>query len=259
MIDLNRKIKLDKDIKSASKYSRTIKLYKNIDKEISKGRKTLNLESKCGKGCSECCHQIFNISEIEFCIIVDYVSNNFNKKQIENLFEKSNSIVEYLMKNDRFFYENLQSDITGGNVLDYLYGNFAMKKNVLPKSCVFLNDKNECSIYQMRPIICRTHGVSYLNKDYNNVLCSKISVTNDNRNKFVDLTSYDNEVRSLFIFKCDNKMILRRPYPIFYWFYFLNDNNMKDLNKFKKTLLYNRYVSLSESEMMNNFLEGYAN
>jgi len=243
-----------KGVRSNSKYAKVYKLYSKIEKDILDKIKELNLKPKCGKGCSECCHQIFSISEVEFCIIIDYLLEHYTKKQIDEIFEKSYEIINYLKINDPIFFKRLQSDVTGGNLTELIYSNLPWKENVIPQGCVFLNDKNECIIYKIRPLICRTHGVAYFSKDYNNQLCSKLKISDENRNEFVDLTSYNDEASSSYFFKYKDNIITRRPYPIFYWFCFLKDNGL-NLNKFKKTVLYSRYVVLSESEMIEELFK----
>lgn len=246
-----------KYIKSNSKYAKVFKLYSKIDNNIKHDISRLNLKPKCGKGCSECCHQIFGISEVDFSIIVDYLLEH-SKTQINNIFEKSCEINDYIKYTDPIYYNKLKSNITDGNPVDWLNSSMPTIKNVIPEGCVFLNNNNECSIYKVRPVICRTHGVAYCRKEESNKLCSKLEISNENRDEFVDLTAYENEINSLFSFKYERKMTLRRLYPIFYWFCMLKEDNL-DLYKFRKTILYNRCASLSESEMAEDLLKAYGN
>ncbi|MDB2115667.1 YkgJ family cysteine cluster protein [Clostridium paraputrificum] len=248
---------LHKDIKSNSKYSKTFKLYKQIDKIIEESASNLNLNIQCKKGCSECCHQVFSISEVEFCIIADYLLEHLRPK-INDIFEKSNDIYNYIKDNDPLFFNKLSNNINGNNPIlnnfSDLY-NFLLPTHtsLIPHGCIFLNNNNECSIYKVRPVICRTHGVSYCSKGYTNILCSKLEISDKNRGEFVDLTSYENEVYNLFSFKQNIKLIIRAPFPMFHWFCFLKENHL-NLYDFRKTLFYSRYTRMSESEMIDDLV-----
>jgi len=79
----------------------------------------------CKKGCSFCCH-----SEI-YC-------TSFEAKDIKKFVRKNK--IKYdkeLLKKQRKGYDNLK---------------WAEKK------CVFLSNKGECNIYEVRPMVCRTHN-----------------------------------------------------------------------------------------------------
>lgn len=249
------KSQFHREIKSYSKYAKIMKLYSKIDKTIKNDLKSLQIKPFCRKGCSECCHQVFFISEVEFCVIIDYLLEH-SKYSIDNIIQSSKEIMRYIKNNDPILYNNLNVNITGGNAKDFLDALTFTKDNHISKGCVFLNNDNACSIYKVRPLVCRTHGVAYTYKEESNIICSKLEVSNKNRNEFVDLTSYRTEINKLFEFKYNNKFIVRRPYPIFYWFYFLDKNNL-DLINFRKTVFYNRYASMSETEMLESFVSTY--
>ncbi len=247
------KDQLHKTITLNSKYAKTFKLYKNIDKKINEDIYKFNLSPKCGKGCSECCHQLFPISEIELCIITDYLLEH-EKSNIENIFKKSVDIYRYVKNEDPIYFHKLVTNIDGGDIDDLYNYSMISTEITIPQGCIFLNERNECSIYEVRPLICRTHGVAYFSKDEVNKICSKLIISNNNRDRFVDLTSYEDEIISLTFLRWDGKLISKRPYPIFYWFCYLRENNIS-LKQFRKTNLYNRVSSMSENEMIDHLLK----
>ena len=102
-----------------------------IDNKLKKMFESQSVYIKCKKGCSLCCKEgEFPMSELEFV----YMMLAYMKL--------SNSLRETVDKQIRALLESNA---------DRLY------------SCPFLiND--ECSIYQGRPIICRTFGLIYYNK-----------------------------------------------------------------------------------------------
>ena len=244
---------IHKTIMLNSKYAKTFKLYKKIDEKIKEDINILNLNPKCEKGCSECCHQIFSISEVEFCIISDYILEH-EKKNIEYIFKKSIDIYEYIKNEDPVYFNKLETDIDGGDIDAFYNFNLASSQITIPQGCIFLNERNECSIYKVRPLVCRTHGVAYFLEDENNRICSKLEISNNNKDKFVDLTTYIDEMGRLSLLRVGRKVISRRPYPIFYWFCYLKENNIS-LKQFRKTTLYNRVASMSENEMIEDLLK----
>lgn len=100
------------------------KLYEVIDLNIeNSGLKKI---TACGEGCSFCCHDKINITEDEAVYIKSHnPSYNVERSQVQK---------------DRDFWS-----------LSF--------KN---KACIFLKD-NKCSIYNIRPYICRLHNVSKVN------------------------------------------------------------------------------------------------
>ena len=105
--------------------------YPKFLRELDKKLATCLLEQKdfihCKAGCSHCCEKgDYPISDIE----LEYLMQGFI-----NLESEKKIIVQ----------ENFRNMKKGGK-------------------CPFLIDKL-CSVYQYRPIICRTHGLAYLMKD----------------------------------------------------------------------------------------------
>lgn len=169
---------------------------------------------------------------------------NHEKINIENIFKKSIDIYEYVKNEDTVYFDKLVTNIDGGNADDFYNYSMASSQIIIPQGCIFLNERNECSIYKVRLLICRTHGVAYFSEDEVNKICSKLRISNNNKDKFVDLTSYKDEIGSLSFLREGRKLISRRPYPIFYWFCYLRGNNIS-LKQFRKTILYNRVASMS--------------
>ncbi|MBU5482714.1 YkgJ family cysteine cluster protein [Clostridium sp. MSJ-11] len=244
--------KCHKEIKINSKFAKTYKFYRKIDSIMNKKINENLLNIVCKKGCSECCFHIFSISEVEFCIIVDYITKHFNKLQLEDIMKESLEIREILYKDHPDYMNRLNINITGIKPEDYIYY-VTDSPGKLKKGCALLNSKDQCSIYKVRPSICRTHGVAYFHENYTNILCSKLKVDDSNRSNFVDLTDYREEYDGLYTFtnSKNNSTVIRRVYPLFYWFCLLEDKEMS-LNQFKKTEVYKKYTTISEREFLDN-------
>lgn len=107
-----------------------LRVFHQIDEECS------NIDySVCGKGCSDCCSDYFQISIVEFFTILHHIGINTNL--ILTAFE-----------------EKAIASLNGVNLPQSDYYNIP---SFAP--CIFLDDTtNECKIYEVRPIICRTYG-----------------------------------------------------------------------------------------------------
>lgn len=86
----------------------------------------------CGPGCSYCCHSQVHVLPIEALLILSFLSECFTRKQILLLMDRID--------------QRLQR--TREKSLSSLF----LIKNELP--CIFL-ENGMCSIYQVRPFICR--------------------------------------------------------------------------------------------------------
>ncbi len=81
---------------------------------------------QCQMGCSQCCHVELSIFEVEAAAIVDWVKNLDQQKKQE--------------------------------LLQLLQLPEQTPKDPKKKACTFLK-KDKCTIYEARPIICRTQGL----------------------------------------------------------------------------------------------------
>ncbi|MEO8665192.1 MAG: YkgJ family cysteine cluster protein [Ignavibacteria bacterium] len=89
----------------------------------------------CRKGCSQCCHQIFNITLADAYIIKEYLNSLPSEKKLE-LKERAKAYIEKFDPGDKaaeFF-------------------------NKPKQACPALNESGECMIYYGRPVICRRFG-----------------------------------------------------------------------------------------------------
>jgi Fe-S-cluster containining protein len=99
--------------------------YLNLRKKIADTFAAIALQNKakmaCKKGCSSCCLPGLTVSPVEF---------EFIKEHLAKLPELLNSTLAE-----------------------------EQSRSVSPKSCPFLDQGGSCTIYDVRPIICMSHGV----------------------------------------------------------------------------------------------------
>jgi len=129
------------------------KLYIDMDTEIKNKIALNNVEPICTNGCYECCYEYFTVSKIEYFVIKHFLLSN--KINIDHLIKESIIIVEEFKKlyPEKFEVLNVSSQI---NIVK------AYEDNDIREfaKCPFLIN-GSCSVYEVRPIICRLYGTSY--------------------------------------------------------------------------------------------------
>lgn len=119
--------------------------YEAIDKRIKKSSRKLSID--CQKGCSSCCREInFDIPAMESEYVVDALNELENDKKIV--------IGQRLMSlREQFSEYSRQTKVRDS---EEQYQHMVERQKVVKYDCPFLiND--ECSIYESRPVICRTY------------------------------------------------------------------------------------------------------
>ncbi len=130
----------------------TVNFYRRLDNTIAGVSKHIEQNIQCKQGCNYCCHFRVDVSANEVFAIVEHVQSTFTPDQLEKLVEKATH---------------------NKNKLDMLS---QAKRIVTNIACPLLED-NACSIYNMRPSMCRKmHSTnveacqhSYENPEDNNV------------------------------------------------------------------------------------------
>jgi Fe-S-cluster containining protein len=105
---------------------------------------TLGQHLQCGKGCSFCCYGLFEISSGDIAVIADGL-RSLSPPRRAALLRKARKIVEATA------HPNLRE------VSDEEKEAFFDRTASTP--CPALNSRGECSIYEYRPIVCRTFGL----------------------------------------------------------------------------------------------------
>ena len=189
-------------------------LYNQIEIDLKSALAEKNISPQCHKGCSDCCHDYFYVSQVEYFGILNYMMANgidFNetKTKAKNYMDEIEKEYpfEYRRLNDNFSHAQNKMDIRQ-------FDDSAINKT--KQGCVFLNtDTNSCDIYPVRPIICRHFG---LIKRYGT--CSKVPPDNylQDTNPILEFENVDE-------FIINSKTMIRRPYPLANWFLFDTINN----------------------------------
>lgn len=106
----------------------------------------------CKKGCSSCCHALFDLSLVEAL----YLNTKFNELIADNMqrFEITNrasGIDRQTTKVKRELFRSVQKGKGSNEVLE--------DAAHLTMRCPLLSDDDACLLYEARPVTCRIYGV----------------------------------------------------------------------------------------------------
>lgn len=106
----------------------------------------------CKKGCSSCCHALFDLSLVEAL----YINTKFNELITDNMlrFEITNRASEVdrqTVKVKRELFRSVQKGKDSNEVLE--------EAAHLNMRCPLLSDDDACLLYDARPVTCRIYGV----------------------------------------------------------------------------------------------------
>ena len=122
-----------------------------VDTTFDKILNNYHNEVKCHIGCSDCCHALFDITLIEALYLNQYFNDKFKGEQREKLIELANKADRTVYKLKKDAFNELKSGKSEYEILRNL-GNERIR-------CPLLNEKNQCELYERRPLTCRVYGI----------------------------------------------------------------------------------------------------
>lgn len=220
------------DIHPDSFFAQLILLYKDADKAIEDKKPDV----KCKKGCSKCCYQNFDISSVEFAYIFSHLLRN-NKEQAMAFIERGYSQwLDYKEQNPEGAKRLSRNNEYKGEQADSFISRYmnetptGIQNNTFP--CPFLED-GACAVYDIRPYVCRHHGVGFIDNRY---MFADISFCEETPNgingtKLVDLSHLDTNFLVGMYSKTLNQGSISTPYPIFYHCKIYKENMENSIHK----------------------------
>lgn len=199
------KIKMKKkSINPRSAVGNCLNLYKEFDEQAKE------YKSACKKKCCICCYDYFYISEAEFYTILHSILQKGNYEEYLNqLILKSRESVADLKRKLPLEYKKIYSNDCTKPIQYYI--NPTGTDNIrLDKPCIFLNSKNKCDIYEVRPLVCRKFGTVLDSEQEYSFACKYAEYYHN-----IDYSKTLNYHKSNGILFVEN--YFRIPKPIFYW------------------------------------------
>ena len=106
---------------------------------------------KCGVGCADCCHALFDLTLIEALYINHKFKAAYQGEKQEPLLERANLSDRKVYKIKKKAHNLLKEGRPDEEILEWIAAETAR--------CALLNDKDLCDLYEFRPITCRLYGV----------------------------------------------------------------------------------------------------
>ncbi|NDV24563.1 YkgJ family cysteine cluster protein [Desulfovibrio sp. JC022] len=126
-------------------------LVAEVDKTFNKISEQTEDGIKCAKGCSDCCHALFDLTLVEAI----YINRKFN--EIYSGMERSEIMHEadvsdrHIHKIKRRAFKASQSGASTTEILKEV--------SLARVKCPLLKESNLCALYDFRPLTCRIYGV----------------------------------------------------------------------------------------------------
>lgn len=203
-------------------YTKARKLYQRLDETIDNHYASRKKKPPCSKGCASCCSQFFEVSELEYSLIFEYLMK-LPEEERAAIGNKATILFEAFKDHWTDFYteffktDPLDDTNRDMNAQSY-YDHPERFSVVLP--CVFLADDGSCQIYDTRPTTCRTTGVGFLHHYNPGAVCNYIKCGLLTPFWQADLRALREDIDSIkWIESTSNNIGFKRQYPLFFYVY----------------------------------------
>lgn len=126
-------------------------LVAEVDKAFDKISEQTDGGIKCGKGCSDCCHALFDLTLVEAI----YINRKFNEKysgmKRSEIMQQADVADRQVHKIKRRAFKASQAGTPAAEILKEV--------STSRVRCPLLLEDNLCALYEARPLTCRIYGV----------------------------------------------------------------------------------------------------
>ncbi|MDO9084308.1 MAG: YkgJ family cysteine cluster protein [Humidesulfovibrio sp.] len=106
---------------------------------------------RCEKGCSDCCHALFDLTLVEALFLNTAFNARFKGKERNRVLERADEADRLVHRLKRDAYKAVQD---GKNAQEIL-----LEMSKIKVRCPLLDDQGLCLMYDLRPVTCRIYGV----------------------------------------------------------------------------------------------------
>lgn len=107
----------------------------------------------CGKGCSDCCHALFDLTLVEAMYLNTHFAKNFKfGAERSAIVERAGDSDRRLTKLKRQANKDYEKGVRSANEI-------LEEMSLARERCPLLNDDGACVMYDNRPITCRLYGI----------------------------------------------------------------------------------------------------
>jgi Fe-S-cluster containining protein len=105
----------------------------------------------CKVGCADCCYALFDLSLVEALYIKTEFDKKFSDEQCSKIIERANDADRKVYRLKRRAHKEQQAGKPESEIFDWM--------SAQRVRCPLLNEKDQCELYESRPITCRLYGV----------------------------------------------------------------------------------------------------
>lgn len=231
---MRRHKKCHPDISENSLAAMMFSLYARADKSINRHYAEHNTKPPCKKGCGDCCAILFNVSIIEFFLICREMTK-WDPKTISQIKRRVILGISYIRDQHPELYNFLRSDHSNQYFTKMAYNNYNLSKDI-ELDCPFLtelpNRARVCSVYKVRPLLCRIFGTSYYVNTESMYVCSRIG-TNKAIMEYGPSTEdiWSSFIQDILTVNYNGECYRGNTYPLIYWL-FLAVNGLDNLKEY---------------------------
>lgn len=124
--------------------SKGLENLKEVYKKVDKGIKPFERYAPCQRGCGSCCNLYLECTPVEAELIRKHILSTREKEEIERL----NLVIKEKL-------EKLTPKLNSHELKEEEKREQWLKYAEKKEKCIFLNEENACSIYEVRPLSCR--------------------------------------------------------------------------------------------------------
>jgi Fe-S-cluster containining protein len=242
-------------VTSDSRAANLFNLYDEVEHTVEVYFESAKDKPQCFSGCNYCCSDFFTVSEVELEIIMDEIHTTWTEQEIINLYKK-------VMDNVRAFQvEHPDLDNAILTQLNYegdlsKFKSFKGGKTRTSFPCPLLNQENgKCSVYNKRPMVCRTHGTTHFKLDeklnsIESTVCEYIPSRLQNNAISPDVSDMQTKYEEVVNVSTKQGSLYIRKMPLFYGIHTLA--LMQRYNPSKPTVVnrHNLDMSIQESNLL---------
>ncbi|PEF72929.1 hypothetical protein CON94_23670 [Bacillus pseudomycoides] len=251
------------DVDPNSYIGNLYKKYFKIDTLISDYKST-HKEFKnhpCGKGCFNCCYDVFSVSMLEFELLLEEI-RIIGIEFAETVFKTALKHLDLLQTSNPELYKRLEEDVSFQDKrrVDFKDVDQYQQTERFPFPCLLLDEKTgTCTVYDKRPMICRTFGTTHntfslMVGAHESSVCEHIPSVHVNALQTPEIELADSEVNRMLKTTYQGQEILPRDYPIVYWFKVYHNKNTKKgrpvYSSLVPSLFYKKPGSITIAELM---------
>ncbi|NLI13716.1 YkgJ family cysteine cluster protein [Pelotomaculum propionicicum] len=255
---MRRHKKCHPDISWESLAAKMLSLYAESDRLIDTHYSKNRVKPVCRKGCSECCSTVFSVSIVEFFLICREMIK-FDHKRVALVKQRVLQSISYLNSKQPQLLDYFRSNHSGLDFKEMSLKVYELSKGV-KIDCPFLteltNRERICSVYNVRPLICRIAGTSFYSNDENMYICSHIGTNKtimSSGPSTVDI--WGSFIKEILTVTYNDAIYRGTVYPLIYWLY-LALNELENLKIYLGGERHQKYFQMPYTKAKEKVLLG---